>query len=152
MNKGEYAIRGSIVDIFSTVEDQPIRINFDGDDPETIKVFNLDSQISNNSIDTFTLGPATEVIITNEVLKTYKEKCKNVFDHEYMDDIEYDKIINNLPHPSALNILPILFDNVTSLFDLVIGNKNIILSLKNPYTKIHAIRERYKDFYDKIIF
>ncbi|MBT5407081.1 MAG: transcription-repair coupling factor [Gammaproteobacteria bacterium] len=149
LNKGEYAIRGSIVDIFSTVEDQPIRINFDGDDPETIKVFNLDSQISNNSIDTFTLGPATEVIITNEVLKTYKEKCKNVFDHEYMDDIEYDKIINNLPHPSALNILPILFDNVTSLFDLVIGNKNIILSLKNPYTKIHAIRERYKDFYDK---
>ena len=99
LNKGEYAIKGAIIDIYSTVEDNPIRMNFDSDKLETIKIFNIDSQISKDSINDFTLGSANEIIITDDVLKTYKTKCRDIFDDEYIEDVEYEKIINSLPTP-----------------------------------------------------
>ena len=150
LNKGEYAIKGAIIDIYSTVEDNPIRMNFDSDKLETIKIFNIDSQISKDSISDFTLGSANEIIITDDVLKTYKTKCREMFDDEYIEDVEYEKIINSLPHPSAINIIPILYENLTTIFSLVSNeSSNIVLSLKNPSEEIKAIRERYEDYYNK---
>ena len=43
---GEFALRGSIIDIFSFSEDKPYRIDFFGDNIESIKVFDIDSQRS----------------------------------------------------------------------------------------------------------
>ena len=150
LNKGEYAIKGAIIDIYSTVEDNPIRMNFDSDKLETIKIFNIDSQISKDSINDFTLGSANEIIITDDVLKTYKSKCRDIFDDEYIEDVEYEKIINSLPHPSAINIIPILYENLTTIFGLVSNeSNNIVLSLKNPSEEIKVIRERYEDYYNK---
>ena len=150
LNKGEYTIKGAIIDVYSTVEDNPIRMNFDSDKLETIKIFNIDSQISNGSISNFTLGSANEIIITDNVIKTYKAKCRDVFDDEYIEDVEYEKIINSLPHPSAINIIPILYDSLTTMFNLISNdNNNIVLSLKNPFGEIKATRERYKDYYNK---
>ena len=150
LNKGEYAIKGSIIDVYSTVEDNPIRMNFDSDKLETIKIFNIDSQISKDSVSDFTLGSANEIIITDNVIKTYKAKCRDVFDDEYIEDVEYEKIINSLPHPSAINIIPMLYDNLTTIFNLISNeNNNIVLSLKDPFEEIKMIRERYKNYYNK---
>ena len=43
---GEFALRGSIIDIFSFSEDKPYRIDFFGDNIESIKIFDIDSQRS----------------------------------------------------------------------------------------------------------
>ncbi|MBT3549355.1 MAG: transcription-repair coupling factor [Gammaproteobacteria bacterium] len=150
VNKGEYAIRGAIIDVYSTVENYPIRLNFDGDMLETLKMFNVDTQVSKNTIKDFFLGPANEVIITDDVIKTYKSKCKDVFDDEYLEDVEYEKIINNLPHSSAINIIPVLYDNLTTIFNLIPNTeKNIVLSMKNTGDELKLIRNRYRDYYAK---
>ncbi len=43
---GEFALRGSLVDIFSFADEQPIRIDFFGDEIESIRHFNPDNQLS----------------------------------------------------------------------------------------------------------
>lgn len=51
-NAGEYALRGGIVDIFPYASDVPYRIEYFGDEIESIRGFNLESQLSEQDLDT----------------------------------------------------------------------------------------------------
>ena len=79
----------------------------------------------------------------------YKNKCKSTFDNEYLEDIEYEKISNHLFHPSAYNIMPLLYKKLDTIFDLVFSKNNIILSTKDLYNEIRDINQRYNDYYNK---
>ena len=57
---GEMAIRGYVVDIFPIEYSEPIRIEFWGDVIDSIKYFDLDSQISNKEVDNICIFPYTE--------------------------------------------------------------------------------------------
>lgn len=54
---GQFAIRGGIVDIFSFSNDLPYRIEFFGDEIESIRTFDIESQLSVNKIHTVTIVP-----------------------------------------------------------------------------------------------
>src|SRR5690606_7318847 len=54
---GQFAIRGGIVDIFSFSNDLPYRIEFFGDDIESIRTFDVETQLSVNKIHTVTIVP-----------------------------------------------------------------------------------------------
>jgi len=54
---GQFAIRGGIVDIFSFSNDLPYRIEFFGDDIESIRTFEIESQLSVNKIHSVTIVP-----------------------------------------------------------------------------------------------
>ena len=54
---GQFAIRGGIVDIFSFSNDLPYRIEFFGDDIESIRTFDVDTQLSVSKIHTVTIVP-----------------------------------------------------------------------------------------------
>lgn len=51
-NAGEYALRGGIVDVFPYASDVPYRIEYYGDEIESIREFNLESQLSEQDLDT----------------------------------------------------------------------------------------------------
>lgn len=48
---GQYAVRGSILDVFSYSNEYPYRIDFFGDDVESIRSFDVDSQLSREKLD-----------------------------------------------------------------------------------------------------
>ena len=54
---GQYAIRGSITDIFSYSGDMPYRIDFFGDEVESVRLFNTDDQISYGKAEELTVIP-----------------------------------------------------------------------------------------------
>ena len=54
---GQFAVRGSIVDIFSFSNDDPYRVDFFGDEVESIRSFNIDSQISKDTFKHITIIP-----------------------------------------------------------------------------------------------
>ena len=56
LNKGEYTIKGSIIDIFSVIEDHPIRLSFDGDQTDFIKTFDIETQKTIREINEFALS------------------------------------------------------------------------------------------------
>lgn len=66
---GQFSIRGDIVDIFDTTESNPYRIELWGDDVESIRSFDIDSQRSIEMLDEITIYPATEMILSDVALK-----------------------------------------------------------------------------------
>jgi transcription-repair coupling factor (superfamily II helicase) len=54
---GQFSIRGSIVDVFSYSNEDPYRIDFFGDEVESLRSFNIDSQISKESLQSITIIP-----------------------------------------------------------------------------------------------
>ena len=54
---GQYASRGSILDIYSYTSDKPLRLDFFGDQLESIRTFDVQTQLSDSKIDTATILP-----------------------------------------------------------------------------------------------
>ncbi|MCR5224208.1 MAG: hypothetical protein K6C11_03585, partial [Bacilli bacterium] len=85
---GEYALRGYIIDIFPIEADHPIRIEFFGDEIDSIRLFNESTQLSLDKIDEYLILPFQEVI-SDEHNSLYDYLSNpNVF---YVD---YNQILN----------------------------------------------------------
>jgi transcription-repair coupling factor (superfamily II helicase) len=54
---GQYSIRGSIVDVFSYADEYPYRIDFFGDEVESIRTFNIETQLSISRLDSVNIVP-----------------------------------------------------------------------------------------------
>jgi transcription-repair coupling factor (superfamily II helicase) len=65
---GQYAARGGILDVYSPEADRPVRIEFFGDEIESMRKFDPASQRSSNPVDEATLLPLTETPVTEELL------------------------------------------------------------------------------------
>src|SRR5690606_37683093 len=57
---GEFSVRGGIVDVFSFSNDEPYRIEFFGDEIESIRTFDVESQLSTGSVKKITIIPNVE--------------------------------------------------------------------------------------------
>jgi transcription-repair coupling factor (superfamily II helicase) len=65
---GQYALRGGILDVYSPEAERPVRIEFFGDEVESIRRFDPASQRSSNPIDEALLLPLTETPVTDQIL------------------------------------------------------------------------------------
>jgi transcription-repair coupling factor (superfamily II helicase) len=65
---GEYAVRGGILDVYPPEADRPVRLEFFGDEVESIRKFDPATQRSQASIDDALLLPLTDTPVTEEVL------------------------------------------------------------------------------------
>ena len=63
---GQFAVRGSIVDIYSYSSEQPYRLDFFDDEIDTIRTFNIETQLSESMLDAVTIVP--------EIAKSAEEK------------------------------------------------------------------------------
>ena len=54
---GQFSIRGSIVDVYSFAEERPVRIDFFGDEVESIRYFDVETQLSEQLIDKVVIVP-----------------------------------------------------------------------------------------------
>jgi transcription-repair coupling factor (superfamily II helicase) len=65
---GQYATRGGILDVYSPESDRPVRIEFFGDEIESMRKFDPASQRSSNPVDEVVLLPLTETPVNEELL------------------------------------------------------------------------------------
>jgi transcription-repair coupling factor (superfamily II helicase) len=65
---GQYAARGGILDVYSPEADRPVRVEFFGDEIESMRKFDPASQRSSNPVDEALLLPLTETPVTQELL------------------------------------------------------------------------------------
>jgi len=66
-HRGEFARRGSIIDVFPGNTDEPIRIDMWGDEVERLTVFNIDDQRSTTELSDITIFPVREVLIDENI-------------------------------------------------------------------------------------
>ena len=83
---GEYAPRGFVLDIFPLGNIDPIRIEFWGDTIDSIKTFDVDTQLTKSSIDSIKILPITE-FITNKDVSSDDRRQKNLIKYEVVSNI-----------------------------------------------------------------
>jgi transcription-repair coupling factor (superfamily II helicase) len=78
-DKGQFAIRGGIIDIFSYTDEAPVRIELWDTEVDSIRMFDVESQRSIERLQSYSIFPATEYIFTEDELKNglynIKEEC-----------------------------------------------------------------------------
>lgn len=73
---GQFSVRGGILDVFPLTEENPIRIELWGDDIDTIRYFDCESQKSIENIDRVSIYPAAELVLSDEEKAGGIEKLK----------------------------------------------------------------------------
>lgn len=68
-SRGQFSIRGGIIDLFSPTQDLPARIEFFDDEIDSIRYFDPDTQRSIETIDEITLYPARELLFSEEEIE-----------------------------------------------------------------------------------
>ena len=94
---GEYAVRGYIIDIFPIESDHPIRLEFFGDEIDSIRFFNEETQLSINEVSSFKLMPFSEVSTEqHNSLYEYMNKPFTFFVDENQILNGYNKILEDI--------------------------------------------------------
>ncbi|WP_027339793.1 transcription-repair coupling factor [Halonatronum saccharophilum] len=79
-DRGEYSIRGGVVDIYPPILDEPVRIEFFGDEIESIRSFDVATQVSSKELEDVSIDLAREFIITSkmrdDIIKSIKSALK----------------------------------------------------------------------------
>ncbi len=65
-NKGQFAVRGGIVDVFPLTEELPVRIEFWGDEIDSIRSFDVETQKSILPLETLRIYPAVEFVLSKQ--------------------------------------------------------------------------------------
>ena len=143
---GEYAVRGGIIDIYPPDEEYPIRIDLFGDEIETIKSFDSDTQRTIKTVDSFTLKPVSEYFFDEESILRFKQNYREEFGTVRSDDPLYNAIGEGRKYNGVDHWLPFFFDQkLPTLFDYV-DNHDVFLDAN----ALHAAGERItqiEDFY-----
>lgn len=71
---GQFSSRGDIVDIFSAGAEDPIRIEFFGDEVDSIRLFDIESRRSIESVDRIEIEPASLFVPTDDAINALLEK------------------------------------------------------------------------------
>jgi transcription-repair coupling factor (superfamily II helicase) len=114
--RGEFAVRGGIVDLFLPLSDYPIRIDFFGDEIEDISYFEVSDQRTIKSVDSsITIFPCRELLLTDDVKKrALKAKSKYVGAEEMLD-----KISEGIVFEGMESLIPLLIEKTETLLSRV---------------------------------
>lgn len=90
--RGEFSLRGEVLDIFLPLEENPVRIVFDFDTIESLKEFETDSQITLKTREKITICPTKEVLWTDDFVEILRAKLKEYQETAISPDSNSDHI------------------------------------------------------------
>ena len=115
---GEFAVRGSIMDIFPMGSNEPYRIDLFDDEIDSIRVFEPETQLSIDKVSNIELLPAREVPMTKDAVRRFQNRW-----HENLSDIRDSPIYKDVSagiSPTGIEYyIPLFFDELATLFDYI---------------------------------
>jgi transcription-repair coupling factor (superfamily II helicase) len=116
-DRGEFAIRGGIVDLFPGGEEQPLRLDFFGDEIETVRRFDPADQRTTGSVDGFTLLPASEALLDEDTIKRFRLRYRETFGATATGDPLYQAVSDGRRLAGMEHWLPLFEDKLVPLTD-----------------------------------
>jgi transcription-repair coupling factor (superfamily II helicase) len=150
---GDFANRGSLLDIFPMGSKQPIRLDFFDDEIESIRLFDPETQRTTRNIDSFKLLPAEEYPLDEEGIQHFRQAWRDTFPGNPMDAPIYQSISEQRSAAGAEYYLPLFYDKLNTLFDYLPENTRILLTPKcmNAFSQSYdSLCKRYESLrYDQ---
>src|SRR5215471_13396228 len=117
---GEFSVRGGIVDVFSPLMRNPVRIEFFGDSVDSIREFDLDDQRSRGPVQYIDLLPMQDSVITREMLRDWGGRARQHWPEEAFQKDLNEKLVfadNGELFPGASYVMPIVRPLEATLLD-----------------------------------
>ncbi len=137
---GEFAVRGSLIDIFPMGTETPVRIDFFDDDIESLRYFSADSQLSGGRVDAVRILPAREVPLDADAITEFRHNHRERFDGQPGKSRVYRDVSDGIAHGGIEYYLPLFFDTTASFADYLPGN-TVVLSPDS----LHSLLEQFWD-------
>jgi len=117
MEPGEYAIRGGLVDVFPMGTDTPYRIDLFGENIESIRQFDPETQRSGPKLDEIRLLPAREMPLHTEAVQTFRQAFRARFEGDPQKSLLYREVSKGTAPGGLEYFLPLFHGTTASLFD-----------------------------------
>jgi transcription-repair coupling factor (superfamily II helicase) len=116
---GEYAVRGGIVDLYAPGLPVPVRLDFFGDTLESIRSFDPETQRSVGQMRSLDLVPMSEIQLTTESIRRFRQAYVAAFGAPRRDDRLYEAVSEGRRYPGMEHWLPLFQDRLDTLLDYV---------------------------------
>ncbi|HUP74498.1 MAG TPA: transcription-repair coupling factor [Acidimicrobiales bacterium] len=122
-HRGEFAVRGSIIDVFPSTADAPVRIDLWGDEVDRLSEFAIDDQRSTIAISEVHIFPCRELLPDDEV----RARAEELIGKEPWGREQWERLANGHQFDGMESWLPWLVDDEEVLFDRVAADALVVL-------------------------
>ncbi len=143
---GQFAVRGGILDFFTPDAPYPVRIEFWGDEIDTIGLFDLESQRRTETVDAIMLAPSVEVLVYNpsELADKIEKHAsslrgKTAPKAKEILQMECDQLRNGRHFHCADKYITMLYDRTATLLDYFSLNDTLVF-----VSEFHKGKERIR--------
>lgn len=145
---GDFSVRGSLIDFFPMAKDQPVRVDFFGDEIDEIRHFDCETQRSTEVIDLLELMPASEVPQEEETKNQFLSRWNTMFSGDSRQSSIFCDVKAGLLPAGIEYYLPLYFEKMSSFFDYL--PKNTLIIAEDDLTQAaesywSEVEERYSN-------
>lgn len=141
--RGEFAVRGGIVDVFPPTEEHPVRVELWGDDVEEIRSFAVADQRTLDKVERLWAPPCRELLLTDEVRRRAAELGRQ---HPQLVELT-DKIAAGIAVEGMESLAPVLVDEMELLVDLMPERTTVlVLDPERARSRAHDLVATSEEF------
>ncbi|MBD3733650.1 MAG: transcription-repair coupling factor [Sphingopyxis sp.] len=116
-DQGEFAVRGSLLDLFPAGEETGLRVDFFGDEIESIRRFDPADQRSLGPAKALQLLPAAETLLDEATIKRFRSSYREIFGAQATGDPLYQAVSEGRRQAGMDHWLPLFEERLATLFD-----------------------------------
>ena len=116
-DQGEFAVRGGILDLFPAGEETGLRVDFFGDEIESIRRFDPADQRSLGPAKALQLLPAAETLLDQDTIKRFRSSYRDLFGAQATGDPLYQAVSDGRRQAGMDHWLPLFEERLATLFD-----------------------------------
>jgi transcription-repair coupling factor (superfamily II helicase) len=114
--RGEFAVRGGVIDVFPPGAEEPVRLDLFGDTLESIRAFDRETQRSTKQLRRVDLLPVSEALLDDAAIARFRKGYVNAFGAPG-DDPLYAAISEGGRRAGLEHFLPLFYEKTATLFD-----------------------------------
>ncbi len=148
---GEFAVRGGLVDLFPAGEAEALRLDFFGDEIESVRSFDPATQRTTGNVGVdrggFTLLPAAEALLDEDSIKRFRTRYREKFGATATGDPLYQAVSEGRRLAGLDHWLPLLEEKLVTLFDHL-SDDDLIVRDAGDAGALDARFEAVADYYE----
>jgi transcription-repair coupling factor (superfamily II helicase) len=148
MSPGEFAVRGGIVDVFPSGMNSPFRLDLFDTTIETIRLFDTETQRSDEQLEEIRLLPAREFPLDDQSIQTFRQAFRATVDGDPKQSQVYREVTKGLAPTGSEFYLPLFFEQTDTLFDYLSDESCFVLEegvMENAETLYKDVLERFEN-------
>ncbi|MFQ5755376.1 MAG: transcription-repair coupling factor [Acidiferrobacterales bacterium] len=149
MEPGEFAVRGGLIDLFPMGSDTPFRIDLFGDEIESMREFDPESQRSGRRLDGIRLLPAREFPLTPDACQFFRQRFRARFEGDPQKVSLYRDISRGIIPAGVEYYLPLFFHETATFFDYLPAQGACIFDANTADAARAFLREAEERFLER---